>query len=369
MKISCIRLGRITVPLRTPFQTALRRVAAVRDVVVILESDEGLLGFGEAPPTAAITGETEGSILSAISEHIAPALLGREVLAREENAAAVQAAIRHNASAKAACDIALWDLHGKALGAPVFRMLGGHDPRLTTDLTISVNAPEQMAMDAREAVARGYTTLKVKVGLDPAQDVARLAAVREAVGSQVRLRIDANQAWTPREAVRILAQMQARGLGLELCEQPVPARDLEGLGYVTRHSDVPILADESVFSPRDALTLLERGAASMLNIKLMKCGGLTPALRIAAAAESYGVPCMLGCMLEAKIAVNAAVHLACARRVISLIDLDGPSLCAEDPIAGGARFEGRTIVCGEAPGLGIEGIDPAAYEELAVLRL
>ena len=138
---------------------------------------------------------------------------------------------------------------------------------------------------------RGYDCLKVKVGIDPELDVARLAAVRQAVGRDIKLRIDANQAWNAKQAVRILNQMQEKGLDIEFVEQPVPAADLEGMQYVTRHADVPVLADESVFSPADALRIMQTGAADLVNIKLMKCGGITNALRIAAAAEVYGVEC------------------------------------------------------------------------------
>ena len=213
-----------------------------------------------------------------------------------------------------------------------------------------------MALDAMEAVARGYDCLKVKVGVDPALDTARLAAVRKAVGKDVCIRIDANQAWTPRQAVRILNEMQDKGLDLELVEQPVPAGDLEGLAYVTRNSWVPVMADESVFSPADAMRIFQSRAADYVNIKLMKCGGLTNALRIASAAEVYGVECMIGCMLEAKIAVNAAVELACARSIITRVDLDGPVLCSVDPVEGGARFDERNITVSDEPGMGIHGV-------------
>ena len=158
-----------------------------------------------------------------------------------------------------------------------------------------------MARDARTAIQRGYDCLKVKVGIDPELDVARLAAVREAVGKDVKLRIDANQAWNAKQAVRILDQMQEKGLDIEFVEQPVPAADLEGMQYVTRHASVPVLADESVFSPADALRIMQTGAADFVNIKLMKCGGITNALRIASAAEVYGVECMIGCMLDVPI--------------------------------------------------------------------
>ena len=368
MKITEIRVGRIEVPLRVPFKTALRRVDSVRDIVVQILTDEGLVGWGEAPPTGVITGDTAEGIVGALRDHIGPTLLGRDPQSLSECADAVQAALLHNPSAKAAADMALWDLHGQILGAPVYRMLGGNRRHIVTDITISVNSPEEMARDTEDAVRRGYDTIKVKVGVDPSLDVARLEAVRKAAGPQARLRIDANQAWRPREAVRILNDMQARGLGLELVEQPVPAHDLEGLRYVTENSDVPVLADESVFSPRDALAIMQTHAADLINIKLMKCGGLTNALRIASAAEVYGVECMLGCMLEAKISVNAAVHLACARSVITRIDLDGPVLCSEDPILGGARFDEKDITVSDALGLGIQGIEEGRLQPLCVIR-
>ena len=328
------------------------------DVIVELHTDTGAVGYGEAPPTGVITGDTTGAIIGAIRDHIAPAILGRNLDEFEDLTAAVQKALVHNTSAKAAVDMALWDLLGQKYSAPVYRMLGGARSNIVTDITISVNPPEEMARDARTAIQRGYDCLKVKVGIDPELDVARLAAVREAVGKDVKLRIDANQAWNAKQAVRILDQMQEKGLDIEFVEQPVPAADLEGMQYVTRHASVPVLADESVFSPADALRIMQTGAADFVNIKLMKCGGITNALRIASAAEVYGVECMIGCMLEAKISVNAAVELACAKKIITKVDLDGPVLCSEDHILGGAVFDEKNITVSDAPGMGIQGFVP-----------
>ena len=391
MKITQVKLGRISTPLRVPFKTALRTVSSVEDVIVELHTDTGAVGYGEAPPTGVITGDTTGAIIGAIRDHIAPAILGRDLDEFEDLTAAVQKALVHNTSAKAAVDMALWDLLGQKYSAPVYRMLGGARSNIVTDITISVNPPEEMARDARTAIQRGYDCLKVKVGIDPELDVARLAAVREAlllhlvedadsllciprligvdaeldvarlaavreaVGKDVKLRIDANQAWNAKQAVRILDQMQEKGLDIEFVEQPVPAADLEGMQYVTRHASVPVLADESVFSPADALRIMQTGAADFVNIKLMKCGGITNALRIASAAEVYGVECMIGCMLEAKISVNAAVELACAKKIITKVDLDGPVLCSEDHILGGAVFDEKNITVSDAPGMGIQG--------------
>lgn len=358
MKITQIRLGRISVPLRTPFKTALRTVSSVEDVIVEIHTDCGAVGYGEAPPTGVITGDTTGAIIGAIRDHIAGHLIGRNVDEFETLLQTVQNSIVHNSSAKAAVDMALWDLYGQLYSIPVYKLMGGARKQITTDITISVNGPEMMVQDALRAVARGYDCLKMKVGVNPELDVARLRAVRAAVGKDITIRIDANQAWTPKQAIRILNNMQEQGLEIELVEQPVKACDLEGLKYVTDHSYVPVLADESVFSPADAMTILKMGAADLINIKLMKCGGLYNALKIASAAEIYGVSCMIGCMLEAKISVNAAVHLACAKNIITKVDLDGPVLCSEDPILGGAVFDEKQITVSDAPGLGIAGIEP-----------
>ena len=361
MKITEVRLGTISVPLRVPFKTALRSVSSVEDVIVEIHTDTGAVGYGEAPPTGVITGDTTGAIIGAIQDHIAKTIIGRDVDDFEDVIQSVQKCILKNTSAKAAVDMALWDLYGQLYKIPVYKMLGGARKHIITDITISVNSPEEMARDAVDAINRGYDCLKVKVGADPTLDVARLSAVREAVGNDVCIRIDANQAWQPKEAVRILNQMQEKGLAIEFVEQPVKAHDLEGLKYVTDRSYVPVLADESVFSPEDALKIMQMRAADLVNITLMKCGGLYNALKIVSAAEVYGVECMIGCMLEAKISVNAAVELACAKKIITKIDLDGPVLCSEDPIIGGAVFEEQKITVSDAPGLGIQGVEGLKY--------
>ena len=357
MKITQVRLGTISVPLRTPFKTALRTVSSVEDVIVEIHTDDGRVGYGEAPPTGAITGDTTGAIIGAIQDHIAKSIIGMDVDDFEDVLQKVQKSIVGNTSAKAAVDMALWDLYGQHYNIPVYKLMGGARKQIVTDITISVNDPETMVKDSLIALERGYDYLKMKVGINPEMDVARLKAVRQAVGNDVTIRIDANQAWKPKQAVKILNAMQEQGLQIELVEQPVPAHDLEGLKYVTDRSYVPVLADESLYSPADAATILRMGAADLLNIKLMKCGGLYNALKICTMAEVYGVECMIGCMLEAKISVNAAVHLACARKVITKVDLDGPVLCSEDPILGGAIFNEKDITVSDTPGLGILGVE------------
>lgn len=361
MKITEVRLGKISVPLRVPFKTAVRSVSSVEDVIVEVHTDTGAVGYGEAPPTGAVTGDTTGAIVGALQDHIIKTVVGRDVDDFENLMQALNSCILKNTSAKAAMDMALWDLYGQLYKIPVYKLMGGGRKQIITDITISVNDPEEMARDAADAVRRGYDTLKIKVGAHPELDVARLSAVRQAVGNETRIRIDANQGWDPKQAVRLLNQMQEKGLDIEFVEQPVKAHDIDGLRYVTERSYVPVMADESVWSPADALHIMQTKAADLINIKLMKCGGLYNALKIASAAEVYGVECMLGCMLEAKISVNAAIHLACAKNIITKIDLDGPVLCSEDPILGGAVFEEQKITVSDEPGLGIKGIEKMTY--------
>ena len=357
MKITEVKLGILSVPLRVPFKTALRTVNSVEDVILEIHTDTGAVGYGEAPPTGAVTGDTTGAIVGAVRDHIAKTLIGRDVDAFEDLCLALDKCIVKNSSAKAAADMALWDLYGQLYRIPVYKLMGGARKSIITDITISVNEPDEMVRDAEDAIKRGYDCLKVKVGKEPEKDIARLSAIRAAVPKETCIRIDANQGWSPKEAVRILNGMQEKGLDIEFVEQPVKAHDFDGLKYVTERSYVPVLADESVFSAEDALKIMQIRAADLVNIKLMKCGGLYNALKIASAAEVYGVECMIGCMLEAKISVNAAVHLACAKQIITKIDLDGPVLCSEDPILGGAVFDEKIITVSDEPGLGIKGIE------------
>ncbi|MDM8534462.1 dipeptide epimerase [Clostridiaceae bacterium HSG29] len=363
MKIVDIKIGFISVPLKKPFKTALRTVDAVNDVIVKIITDTGHVGYGEAPPTGVITGDTTGAIVGAIEDHIKKSIIGMDISNLEGIMDKIEKSIVKNTSAKAAVDIAVYDLFGQLYNTPVYKLLGGSKTEITTDITISVNDPEQMANDSIEAVNLGYKTLKIKVGKDAEMDIKRMQAIRNAIGFDIKLRIDANQGWLPKEAVRVLNEMADAGLDIEFVEQPVLAHDFEGMKYVTDNVSIPVLADESVSSPMDAMKVIQMGAADLINIKLMKAGGLHNALKIAAIAEVYGVECMLGCMLEAKVSVTAAVHLAASRDIITKIDLDGPVLCSEDPVNGGAIFEEFKISLTDEPGFGIKGIEGVVYKD------
>lgn len=354
MIIKDIVIGHLSVPLKKPFKTAVRSVNSVNDVVVKIITDTGNVGFGSAASTGLVTGDITESIEGAINNYIKRSIVGMDIEDFEAILIKLDNCIVGNTSAKAAVDIALYDLYGQRYGAPLYKLLGGFRNKLETDITISVNSPEEMSRDSVDAVKLGYKTLKIKVGKNPKLDIKRMREIRKAIGYEVNLRIDANQGWQPKEAIRALNEIENEGLKIELVEQPVKAWNLEGLKMVTDNVNIPVMADESVFSPKDAARVMEMRACDLINIKLMKTGGIHNALKICALAEVYGMECMLGCMLEGKVSVTAAVHLAAAKRIITKIDLDGPVLCSRDDVVGGAMYDNSNIVLVDEPGLGIE---------------
>ncbi|MBD7954747.1 dipeptide epimerase [Stenotrophomonas sp. Sa5BUN4] len=354
MKITDIELGMLRVPLKTPFKTALRTVDTVEDVVVMVRTDTGHTGYGEAAATAVITGDTHGSIIEAIRHFIKPRLVGQDVANLNRLCGLVQSSMERNSSAKAAVEIALYDLWAQLHGAPLYQMLGGGDPVITTDITISVDYIDKMVADSLSALDRGFESLKIKVGKDIGLDIERVKAIHAAVEGRALLRLDANQGWTAKQAVHAMRALEEAGVVLELLEQPVKAADIAGLKYVTDRVNTPVMADESVFNPSQVIDLIQQRAADIVNIKLMKTGGLSNAIRIADIAAIHGVPCMIGCMIESSISVAAAVHLAVAKSdVITKVDLDGPSLGQFDPVSGGVTFNESEISISDAPGLGI----------------
>jgi len=356
VKIAAVETQRLTVPLVKPFKTALRVLTVSETLAVKVRLENGLVGYGAASPTAVITGDTLGSINGALAEVLIPLLIGQDIANYEAALTRINGALVRNSSAKAALDMAIYDLVGQTYATPLYKLLGGHKHMFETDITVSINRMDEMVADALRAVNDGFTMLKLKVGLNANEDLDRVKAIRQAVGPLVKLRLDANQGWKPKEAVRAIRAMEDAALDIELVEQPVKAHDIEGLKQVTDNVSTPIMADESVFSPEDAWRVLSRRAVDLINIKLMKAGGIHNALKINALAESAGVECMVGCMIENKIGVTAAAHLAAAKSNITRMDLDAPLLLAAEPIDGGITFAGPKIVLPAAPGLGITEI-------------
>ena len=357
MLIQRITVGEIQLPLKVPFKTALRTVTDVHDLVLIIVTDTGQKGYGEAATTAVITGDLLGSMRAALAL-IAPRLIGQNLLDFHALLRTVHLSVVHHSSLKAALEIALFDLRAQQFGVPLYQLLGGGTPRIKTDVTISVNDSATMVQDCLRAVAEGFDALKVKVGGRTwREDVQTTRAIHRAVGPDVALRLDANQGWTPKQAVQVIQALEAAGVALELIEQPVRAGDVAGLKFVTEHTLTPILADEAVFSVSDALHILGTHSADIINIKLMKTAGISQAIEVANLTRHHHRTCMVGCMLESGISVTAAAHFAVAHAdVVTLIDLDGPQLCQGSAITGGLTMAGPWIDLSDAPGLGITAV-------------
>lgn len=354
MKIAEITTNRIAVPLKKPFKTALRTVRTAEAVSVKVTAENGMTGWGEAPPTAVITGETLDSIEGAVNTILAPALTGCNLRMAEAIFHDIDKLIVGNTSAKAAVETAVYDCLAQLCGLPLYQLLGGYRREIETDFTVSVNDPEEMGKDAARYVQEGFRTLKIKVGKnDMATDLERIREIRKQAGPAVRIRVDANQGWTAKQAVKAIRKMEDEGLSIELVEQPVHRLDLEGLKQVTDAVDTPIMADESVFTPRDAFHVLKTRSADLINIKLMKAGGIRQALKINAMAEACGVECMAGSMIETRLGITAAVHFAASQKNVTKFDFDAPLMLKEDIVEGGIRYHAGTITIPDAPGLGI----------------
>ncbi|MBU3113786.1 dipeptide epimerase [Clostridium lacusfryxellense] len=353
MKIQDIKIGKISTALKQPYRVGKRFLTFSDEIVIKMISDTGEVGYGSAAPTPSITGETENSIIGAIN-YIKPEIIGLDIDNLEEIMKVIHNSMHANNSAKSAIDVAIYDLLCKKYGVPLYKFLGGYKTSLTTDITISNGTVEQMVTKSLEAVMDGYTYLKVKVGNHIDLDIERVKAVRKAVRRGIKIRVDANQGWRPKEAVSIIRKFEDMDLDIEFVEQPVVAWDIDGLKYVTDNVETKILADEAVFGPADAFKIIERRAADLINIKLMKCGGINNAIKIYNMAENMGIRCMMGCMLESRIGITAAASFAASKSNMIKADLDTMLLFEEDAIVGGASIAGKTISLNDSPGLGIE---------------
>lgn len=354
MKITGIACYAVRLPLITPFIIAYGTYSHVESVLVRLTTDSGLVGWGEATPDPYVTGESWAGTDALLRHDLLPLLRDQNPLARETVHARLDGLVTGAPSAKAAIDLALWDIAGKHTGLSVAALLGGPvRDSLIWHATLSIGTPAAMAAEARAAVAAGHTEIKMKVGaarlLD---DVERIIAVRAAVGPDVTLMVDANQGWhDPATAIRAIhAIAPAAPIWIE---QPIRADDFAGLAEVRRATGIAQMADEGVHSARDGLRIAELRAADVINVKLMKTGGITGAMRLIAVCEAAGVRCMVGSMVESTIATAAGVQIALARRAIVANGLIGPVMLRED-LATGLTYAGGAIrIDAEAPGLGI----------------
>ena len=343
----------VDVPLKRPFVTALRKVTTAETVILEMRDSQGRVGHGEAAPNAVVSGDTTKSIVTAIEDVIAPKIIGMSLDQPDVIKSAIDDSMIHNSSPKAAVNIALNDLIAQRYQVPLYVLLGGSDNEVITDYTVSVGDTNDMINQAKQLVEDGFDTLKLKVGADSEKaDFDKVAAIRNAVGSKVKIRLDANQGWHPKQAVAAIHRMERAGLDIELVEQPVRANDFAGMKLVTQNVDTLILADESIFSVEDALRLIQMHGCDLINLKLMKAGGIDNALKINTLAEAAGIKCMVGSMIESSVSVAAAAHLAAAKENIQYVDLDAALMFSENPVSGGYVNDENRIELLNKPGLG-----------------
>jgi L-alanine-DL-glutamate epimerase-like enolase superfamily enzyme len=355
-RIERVTATRVTTPLHTPFVTALRRTTTTDTVVVRVTDSDGVTGWGEAPQVWQVTGESLAGAEACVTGPLAAVVAGRDPDDLHALLRDVGAAVAANHGAKAAVDVALHDLVARRRGVSLSVLLGGTALRVPTDVTVAAGDADALAETARARAADGFGVLKMKVGTDAATDVARVRAVREAVGPGVRIRLDANQGWTARDAVRVICGLEDAGLDVELVEQPVAAADLDGLAWVTARVRTPVLADESVYGVRDLVEVVRRRAADLVNVKLAKCGGLRVAATLLELARAQGMGSIVGSMMESHIGVGAAASLVAAHGTSAVSDLDAAWWAASSPVVGGLRYDGPVVVLPDAAGLGIDAL-------------
>lgn len=355
MNIQQIEAYSIVLRYHEPFRIAPGTSTESHNIVVKIYTDSEVFGVGEASPSKRVTHETPQTVLKALDK-IAPRLVGMHPLRIEQIVETMDQTVAENPGAKAAIDIALHDILGKTARRPLFELLGGFRQEVLTDITLGIKETEEMARDAVKVVEKGFRALKVKVGINPEEDFERIREIRKAVGSDVAIRIDANQGWTVRQAVKVLKKLER--LNVEFVEQPIKADDIEGSAKVKKNSSIPVMADESVHSPEDAMHVIRKDAADLINIKLMKSGGILKARKIAAVAEAANMPCMIGCMGESTIGITAGVHFAAAIKNVQYADLDSDILLRDKTVLeGGAKLEASKRIPLMKPGLGIIKLD------------
>lgn len=353
MRIVSAEVIPLRIPKKTPFKVAYATRTACLGMLLRLRTDDGKTGWGEAVPVREVTGEERSAVYRALAEWASRTLVGRDPFEKEDLRLLSEANFPTMPSARCAIDTALWDLRGQAVGRSMRGLLGGAHNAHWASASIGIKGLDETVDEASALLARGFHDIKVKIGLDLNGDVERVQALRERLGWDWRLYLDANQGYSPAEAARLTERLA--GAGVEFIEQPVEAGDLAGLAVVSRNSPIPIAADEAVKDPASLVRILERRAAHMINIKLMKCGGPSAAEVLVRMAEAAGMKAMIGCMIESRVGITAGLSVALGLANVHYIDLDGYFDLADDIAApeGGAQLEaGRQFLC-EGPGLGL----------------
>jgi L-alanine-DL-glutamate epimerase-like enolase superfamily enzyme len=360
MKITAIETIPVKVPIRPEFQikASLGQHTESPFLLLRVRTDSGLTGLGEVSCTPVWSGEDQVTAAHIVANFLAPAVVGEDPLDIERLTVKMRRAVAANPFTKSGVEMALWDILGKAVGMPVYRLLGGKI-RDTVPIKMSVSGaePARAAYLAEWAMAQGLTALKVKVGIEPASDIERVQAVRAATGAGFRIGVDANGGWAPRVAIRTICRL-AETCGIFFAEQPVAPLDVAWMADVRRNVPVPVMADESCYTLQDAMALARAGAADILSIYVGKGGGIGPARKAAAVAEAAGLTCTVGSNLELGIASAAMAHLAVSTTGIGAeefpCDILGPIAYEEDLLVEPLVFRDGAVRPPDGPGLGVE---------------
>lgn len=352
MKITGFEVSQLTITLKKPFITALRRVDTVNDIIIKVHTDSEYVGYGEACAVRAITGVTNEDVINDLEHTAFPYLLQKEI--DTETIFKELYAMDISSEAKACVDIALYDLLSKQNQQSLHKYLGSYHTRLQTDLTISVDEPSVMYKDSLKAVKEGFTVLKIKLDQDIDKNIKRLEMVNKALTPSNRLRLDPNQSLTLDGCLRMLSSISIDNI--ECIEQPFGADDLLSMKELRDAELIPVLADESIFTLQDAKKIMQNKMADMLNIKLMKCGGIYEAISIAKLANAYDKSCMIGSMLEGPISLLAAAHFGLSQENVSMADLDSPLYLQEHPLLKPFHIRQDQIDLNDTPGLGVDKI-------------
>lgn len=354
LRIASVNIYKSDIELEEPFKIAIMEIRSAQSIFIKINTNKGLYGVGEANPTWGITGETQ-SISFAAASDLAKLLLNKDPLNIEERMREIDKFLIHNSTLRSAFDMALYDLLGKTAELPLYTVLGGGKRSFWTDNTIGIADPDYMAKKALDYKTKGFKAIKVKLGTTSVEDIERIEKIRKAIGDSLPIRIDANQGWDYKTAVNTLQALEP--MGIEYCEQPIASWDYENMRRIRQNTSIAIMADESLFDHHDAFKLASMGCCDYFNIKLAKSGGIHTALKINAIAESTGIHCMVGCMMESRLGLTAAAHLVSARPNIRYADLDGHFALKSDPVIGGAQYNVGEITLPDTPGHGAD-IDP-----------
>ncbi len=351
MKIVRTEAVPVTLAMNEPYEIAYETVSETTNLFLRLETSSGIIGYGCAAPDEPVTGETANILIQDIESAVVPLLKGSDPLRRTRLMQQLRIHLKNRPSLLASVNMALLDILGKTCGLPLWKILGGFRDRIKTSVTIGILPEKETLERAVYWKERGFRSLKLKGGLDVASDAVRLIRVREVVGKAMELRFDANQGFTVEESLRFVNE--TRKARLELMEQPTPKGAPELLRRVTRKVSIPVMADESLMTLRDAFRIARGDLADMVNIKLMKVGGIDEALQINSVAKAAGLEAMVGCMDESALAIAAGLHFALASPNVLYADLDGHMDLKNDPAAGAVILRKGTLFPTEAAGLGI----------------